>query len=132
MPRKWNWSAKPKGNNSFPSKTELATVVAFGSADLKEMGMKLIFEEYNESSEGDDLPLVWLKIYDLQKRLRIKPILWALGSMLGATRQVDMKTSSKNEFGKLHIVVLDKKLILDLLSVVIGRTWYDLTRDENE
>jgi hypothetical protein len=43
-----------------------------------------------------------------------------------------MKTSSKNEFGKLHIVVLDKKLILDLLSVVIGRTWYDLTRDENE
>lgn len=52
--------------------------------------------------------------------------------MLGATRQVDMKTSLKNEFGKLHIAVLDKKLILDLLSVVIGRTWYDLTRDENE
>lgn len=52
--------------------------------------------------------------------------------MLGATRQVDMKTSLKNEFGKLHIDVLDKKLILDLLSVVIGRTWYDLTRDENE
>lgn len=43
-----------------------------------------------------------------------------------------MKTSLKNEFGKLHIDVLDKKLILDLLSVVIGRTWYDLTRDENE
>jgi hypothetical protein len=57
--------------------------VAFGKADIKEHGVSLLFEEWNQEEEGLPLPRVWIRIYRLPKKLREFSVLWALGSMLG-------------------------------------------------
>jgi hypothetical protein len=34
--------------------------------------------------------------------------LWAVGLMLGSTQTVDMETSRKSNFGRVHVVVLNR------------------------
>jgi hypothetical protein len=44
--------------------------VAFGKADIKELGASLLFEEWKEE-EGMPLQRVWIKIFRLQEASRI-------------------------------------------------------------
>jgi len=84
------------------------------------------FEEWHEKEEGFLLPKVWVRVRCIRKLLREFPILWAVGSLLGATQTVDMETTRKNEFGRILVAVLDPKLIPRMLDVVIGDYYFDL------
>jgi hypothetical protein len=69
--------------------------VAFGKAEIKEHGVSLMFEEWKQEEEVLPLQRVWIRILRLPKKLHEFSILWALGSMLGATQSVDMISSLK-------------------------------------
>jgi hypothetical protein len=84
------------------------------------------FEEWQEKEEGFLLPKVWVRVRCIREPLREFLILWAVGSLLGATQTVDMETTRKNEFGRILVAVLDPKLIPRVLDVVIGDHYFDL------
>lgn len=101
--------------------------MAFGKADIKEHDVSLYFEEWNQVEEGQPLPRVWARIYHLPQKLREFSVLWALGSMLGATTSVDMISSLKDDYGRVQIAVLDASLLPSIIdSVVIGDRLYNL------
>lgn len=52
--------------------------------------------------------------------------LWAVGSLLGATQTVDMKTTRKSEFGRVFIAVLNPRIIPKNLDIVIGDHYFEL------
>jgi hypothetical protein len=53
--------------------------VAFGKADIKELGVSLLFEEWKEEEEGMPLQWVWIRIFRLPKKLQEFLVLWAFG-----------------------------------------------------
>lgn len=89
-------------------------------------GVRVEFEEWFEKEEGFLLPKVWVKVFGLRKKLREYLTLWAVGSLLGATQLVDMKTTRKNEFGRFFVAVLNPKLIPKMIDVVIGDHYFEL------
>jgi hypothetical protein len=72
------------------------------------------------------------------KKLCEFSVLWALGSMLGATQSVDMVTSLRKNYGRVEVVVLNVDLIPNMINtVVIGDRLFSLPiqvegREENE
>jgi hypothetical protein len=46
-------------------------------------------------------------------------VLWALGSMLGSTQNVDMVTSLKKNYGRVEVAVLNVDLILNMIHIVV-------------
>ena len=53
----------------------------------------LNFESRTEEDEGLLIPKVWFYIYRVPEKLRELPVVWALGSMIGAPQLVDMTTT---------------------------------------
>jgi hypothetical protein len=101
--------------------------VAFGEVVIKEHGVKLLFEEWNPIEEGLQLQRVWIRIYRLPEKLREFSVLWALGSMLGATQSVDIIRSLRNDYGRVEVAVLNVDLLPNSIdSVVIGDRLYSL------
>jgi hypothetical protein len=47
--------------------------------------VNLLFEEWQPEEEGFTLHRVWIRIFRLPEKLKEFSVLWALGSMLGAT-----------------------------------------------
>lgn len=114
------WSA------SFPSKAALKQSINFGSADLKD-GKVLKFEMYEEEEYfGVELPSVWMRVTNLPRALRTFEILWAIGTMFGATQMVDMVTTRKNKFGRFKVAVLNPSIIPSKMDVVIGNRFIEL------
>jgi hypothetical protein len=111
--------------------------VAFGKADIKEHGVSLLFEEWKQEEEGHPLQRVWIRIFRLPHKLREFSVLWALGSMLGATHAVDMITSLKKEYARVEVAVLTVDLLPNMIyTVVIGDRMFSLPiqvegRDDN-
>jgi hypothetical protein len=111
--------------------------VAIEKAHIKEHNVDLLFEEWQPEEEGFSLPRVWIRIFRLPSRLREFSVLWALGSMLGATQSIDMVTSLKKNYGRVEVAVLNVDLLPKLIdTVVIGDRLYSLPiqvegREEN-
>jgi hypothetical protein len=134
VPVKWNWELKDIGEGKFitqfPSKVELQRSIAYGGADAKGVGIpkgiRLQFEEWQDKEKGFLLPKVWVRVTGIEEPLREYPILWAAGTLLGATQSVDMETTRKSDFGRILVAVLDPKLIPRMLDVVIGDHYFDL------
>lgn len=47
-------------------------------------------------------------------------MLWAIGTMFGATQRVDIITTRKNNFGWFKIEVLNPSLVPTKMDVIIG------------
>ena len=86
---------------------------------------------WSEEEEGLLLPKVWIRILRVPSRLREPPVLWALGSMVGATQMVDMVTSKNCDFGRVLVTVLDSKAIPGPLGVVIRDRWFEFPIEVN-
>jgi hypothetical protein len=65
-------------------------------------------------------------VFGIRKSLREFLNLWAIGSMVGSTQTVDMKTTRKNNFGRILVAVLDPNLVPAKLDVVIGDHYFEL------
>jgi hypothetical protein len=131
IPKKWLWDVTQQDDNSFivpsPSRGDLHRSVAFGKADIKELGVSLLFEEWKEEEEGLPLQRVWIRIFRLPKKLWEFLVLWALGSMLGTTQSVDMTTYLKRNYRCVEVVVLNVDLLPNSIdTVVIGDKMFSL------
>jgi hypothetical protein len=131
IPERWHWTVTQQDNQTFvvpfPSRGDLQRSVAFGQADIKEHGVRLLFEEYKHEEEGLPLQRVWIRIYRLPQKLREFSVLWALGSMLGATQSVDMISSLRTDYGRVEVAVLNVDILPDKIdTVVIGDRLYSL------
>jgi hypothetical protein len=134
VPGKWKWEPVLQQDGSFvvvfPSKVELQRSIAYGGTDVREngvsTGLRLEFEEWHGKEEGFLLPKVWIRVYGIRKNLREFLNLWAIGSMVGSTQTVDMKTTRKNNFGRILVAVLDPNLVPAKLDVVIGDHYFEL------
>jgi hypothetical protein len=127
IPEKWLWDVTQQDDNSFvvpiPLRGDLQRLVAFGKADIKELGVSLLFDEWKEEEEGMPLQRVWIRIFRLPKKLQEFSVLWSLGSMLGATQSVDMITSLRRNYGRVEVAVLNVDLLLNSIDTfVIGET----------
>jgi hypothetical protein len=69
------------------------------------------FDEWKNEEEGLPLQRVWIRIYRLPQKLREFFVLWALGSMLGATQAVDMISSLRTDYGHVEVAVLNVDLL---------------------
>jgi hypothetical protein len=60
VPGKWNWEIQEQDERffvvPFPSKAELQRTMAYGGAEIKELGIQLKFEEFAAVQEGMVLP----------------------------------------------------------------------------
>ena len=111
---------------AFPSKAELRRTINFGTADLKN-NMFLKFEEFNESENfGHELPSIWMRVTNLPRVFRKYNILWAIGSLFGATQKVDLITSRKHRVGRFQVGVLNVDLVPTQMDVVIGDRYLEL------
>jgi hypothetical protein len=73
-----------------------------------------------------EIPKAWVQFRGLPKELRNFDIIWAIGSILGVTKMVDMKFTREFGRSRIKVAVLDPDLIPDLVHVVIGDFVYEL------
>lgn len=95
---------------------------------LKHKKIHLNFEVWVEEEEGLLIPKAWINILKIPKKLRELPVLWALGSMVGAPQVVDMVTTNKNSYGRVlvSVLVLDSRAFPKnyvLLLVTVGMSF---------
>jgi hypothetical protein len=94
---------------------------------IKEHNVDLVFEEWQVEEEGIPLPRVWIRIFRLPTKIHEFSVIWALGSMLGATQSVDMVTSLRKNYGRVEVPILNVDLLPNMIdTVVIGDRLYSL------
>ena len=109
---------------TLPTDADLQHIIMYGGF-LKEKKIHLNFEWWTDEDEGLLIPKLWFNIYTAPKRLRELPVVWAVGSMMGAPRLADMVASKKNDYVRVLVSVLDSKNLPAKLSVVIGDRWFE-------
>jgi hypothetical protein len=62
----------------------------------------------------------------LPRELREYLTIWVIGTILGVTKDVDMKFTREYERTRLQVLVLDPSLIPQSIDVVIGEFVYEL------
>jgi hypothetical protein len=69
---------------------------------------------------------VWVQMTGLPEELRDYPTIWAIGTILGVTKEVDMKFTRSMDRQRFQVMVLDLDLISHSVDVVIGDFIYEL------
>jgi hypothetical protein len=69
---------------------------------------------------------VWFQMVGLPGELRKFLTIWAIGMILGVTKDVDMKFMLQYERARFQVLVLDPSLIPHSIDVVIGEYIYEL------
>ena len=126
-----SWVIEEKGNDAFftnfPSSEVLNHMVNWGPMDTKTVKGKIRFEKGAENDVFKyEIDKVWVQFRGLPKELREFPIIWAIGSILGVSRAVDMKFTKKYGRARMKVAVLNPDLIPNLVDVVIGDFVYEL------
>jgi hypothetical protein len=92
---------------------------------LKDQKAVIIIEEGAGGSYFKQaLKLVWVQMIGLPEELRDYPTIWAIGTILGVTKEVDMKFTRVRD--RPWFQVLDPELIPYSVDVVIGDFIYEL------
>ncbi|TVU46458.1 hypothetical protein EJB05_05998, partial [Eragrostis curvula] len=130
-PGKWKWVVEKYGQNMFttmfPSKAELQRMIEWGVVHTKSKDAKMVIEGKGVCKEVKSvLPKVWVQFHGLPKELRDFMVIWAVGSILGVTKIVDMKFTKEHNICRMQVLVLDPSLIPQHVDVVIGDYLYDL------
>jgi hypothetical protein len=131
VPGKGKWMVEEITPNTFktafPSKNELQRMTEWGVVQSKDRkAVMLIEEEAGGSFFKQALKRVWVQMISLPKELRDYPTIWAIGTILGVTKEVDMKSTRSMERPRFQVLVLDLDLISHSIDVVIGDFIYDL------
>jgi len=131
LPDKETWNLQQQGVDSFslnfPSAVLLDQMVKWGPMETKTAEGKISFEKGVENEVFKyEIPKIWVQFRGLPKDLREFPIIWAVGSILGSSRAVDMKFTKTFGQSRLKVAVLNPELIPELVDVVIGDFVYEL------
>jgi len=87
----------------------------------------MLFEEWNnEIKPKQKLQKVWVHVYGVPYEIRSFLSLWALGSILGATQRVDMRSMKKTGVVRLMVAVLDANCIPNDVDIVVDDCLYEI------
>jgi hypothetical protein len=125
LPGKSDWVIEEKGTDAFittfPSAELLQQLVEWWTMVTKTVKAKFAFEKGADKEVYKyEIPKVWVQFRGLSEEVREFSIIWAIGSILGVTRVVDMKFTKKFGQPRPKVAVLNPELIPDLVDVVIG------------
>jgi hypothetical protein len=121
-----DYDEQSTGTN-FKSRAELNHMVEWNTVQTKDMMAKMIIEEGNGGSHfKQELHRVWVQMMGLPGELWEYLTIWAIGTILGVTKDVDMKFTREYERARLQVLVLDPSLIPQSIDVVIGEFIYEL------
>jgi hypothetical protein len=131
IPGGWTWNVEATGNNTiktiFPSRAELHRMVEWGVVHTKIQNAKLQIEERLVDNEVKyTLPKVWVQFIGLPHHLHDYLIIWAVGSILGVIKEVDMVFTRRFEVSRLQVMVINPNLIPEVVNVVIGDNLHEL------
>jgi hypothetical protein len=131
IPSGWVWSVAVMGSNSFDtafrSHPELLRMVEWGVVQSKFQNAKLRIEERMVDNEVCYvLPIVWVQFTGLPPQLRDYLIIWAVGSILGVTKEVDMVFTRRFDICRLLVLLMNPNLVSQAVNVVIGENLYEL------
>jgi hypothetical protein len=95
VPTKMTWDVEEIEHNKFetvcPSKGEMQHMIEWGQVQTKDSKAKLIKEELGGgSSVKQVMRKVWAQMTRLPSELRDFLTIWAVGTILGVTKDVDM------------------------------------------
>jgi hypothetical protein len=111
----------------FQSKTELHRMVEWGILQTKDRQAMLSIEECNGGSHFKQaLRKVWVQMTGLPGVLREFLTIWAIGTILGVSKDVDMKFMRQYDRAHFQVMVLDPLLIPHSIDIVIGEYLYEL------
>jgi hypothetical protein len=113
----------------FPSEEEMKIMndVEFW---LKYLGLIVTFSEWSEGQDAVpsyELETVWLHITGIPHPWRHYLSLWAVGTVVGSTMQVDMYTFRKKGVVRVQVGVLNKDKFPYATDLVFGKLGYDIT-----
>jgi hypothetical protein len=113
IPTKWAWKMVSIRDNSFrtvfPNKVKLKIV-----------------EKTIDNKVVKVLPKIWVQFIGLPKELCDFFIIWAVGSIFGITKDVDMVFTRKHDICRLQVLIFYLNLIPQFVDVVIGECMYTL------
>lgn len=112
---------------TFPSTTELQRLVEWGTIHSKKKGVLFHFEEKQSEKPCKVVNNYWVQVAGIPLVYRTFPTIWAVGSLLGASLDVDMKHTKQFEVGRVQVMILDANLIPSTVEVVIGEEVYLLS-----
>jgi hypothetical protein len=118
------------GNNSFrvtfPSMGEMQRMIEWGVVQTKFKAKLQIKEATVDDEVKYVMPKVWVQFTGLPEELRDFPVIWAVGSILGVSKEVDMIFTRQYGRCRLQVLVLDPNIIPRYVDVVIGDFLYEL------
>jgi hypothetical protein len=131
VPGSGKWEVLSVDNNTFKmnfqSKTELRRMIEWGILQTKDRLSKLSIEECSGGScFKQALRNVWVQMTGLPGELREFLTVWTIGTILGVTKDVDMKFMWDYERARFQVMVLDPSLIPHSIDVVIREYIYEL------
>jgi hypothetical protein len=129
----WNWEALPHGDDSFlvefPSEDELKRRVDIDFC-LKNHGVTLTISEWQDA--GDSIPAyhldeVWVHVSKVPHAWRHYLGFWALGTVIGATLEVDMLTYRKKGVIRILVGMMSREYLPFTTDVVFGKVGHEIT-----
>jgi hypothetical protein len=131
VPAKVSWVVEEIEKNMFktifPSKGEMLRMIEWGELQTKDRKAKLVIEELRGgSSIKQVMKKVWVQMTKLPSELRDYLTIWAIGTILGVTKDVDMIFTRQYNRPRMQVLMLDPTLIPTLVDVVIGDNVYEL------
>jgi hypothetical protein len=129
----WTWEALPHSEESFlvvfPSVEELQRMVDVDFT-LKNHGVTLTISEWKDASDADpsyQLDEVWVHIKGVPHAWRHYLGFWALGSVIGATLDVDMYTYRKMGVIRVLVGMMNRDPLPLTIDIVFGTKGYEIT-----
>ncbi|KAG2543544.1 hypothetical protein PVAP13_9NG752108 [Panicum virgatum] len=129
----WQWEAFPQGQDSFlvafPSEEALNSMVDIGY-QLKNHGVTLTISVWQQDQDiipAYELDEVWVHITGVPPSYRHYLVFWALGTVIGATLDVDMLTYRKTGVIRVKVGILNKGQLPLTTNMVFGKVGYNVT-----
>lgn len=93
------------------------------------MELHLLFSAWQSANDVTPYQLeeVWIHISGVPHAWRHYLAFWALGTVIGATLEVDMLTCTKKGVIRVHVGVLDKRRLPLTTDLVFGTEGYNIT-----
>jgi hypothetical protein len=102
-------------------------MVEWGTVQTKDMLAKMVIEEGNGGSHFKQaLRKVWVQMSELPEELSEYLTIWAIGTIIGVTKDVDMKFTREFDRAHFQVLVLNPSLIPHSIDVVIGEYIYEV------
>jgi hypothetical protein len=102
-------------------------MIKWGTFQSKDRQAKLIIEESSEGCHFKQvLSKAWVQMSGLPEELRDFITIWVIGTIIGVSRDVNMKCTREHDRARLQVFMLDPTLIPNSVIVVIGEYVYEL------